>query len=66
MVRPQTPQRPRGTENEKNGTGVMNELRGFDIVFPREYLRAAIFVSLLSVWVLVGLFQYLNRYTKRY
>src|SRR4029079_9317 len=34
--------------------------------FPREYMRAALFVSLLSVWVLVGLFYYLNRYTKRY
>src|SRR5215510_10769330 len=44
----------------------MNGLRGFDIIFPREYLRAALLVSLLSVWVLVGLFYYLNRYTKRY
>src|SRR5215467_8164071 len=44
----------------------MNEIRGFDIVFPREYLRAALIVSLLSVWVLVGLFYYLNRYTKRF
>src|SRR6516225_3122557 len=43
----------------------MNGLRGFDIIFPREYLRAALIVSLLSVWVLVGLFYYLNRYTKR-
>ncbi len=41
-------------------------IQGFDIVFPREYLRAALIVSLLSVWVLVGLFYYLNRYTKRY
>jgi signal transduction histidine kinase/ActR/RegA family two-component response regulator len=41
-------------------------IKGFDIVFPREYLRAALIVSLLSVWVLVGLFYYLNRYTKRY
>ena len=40
-------------------------MRGFDIVFPREYLRAALMVSLMSVWVLVGLFYYLNRYTKR-
>lgn len=39
---------------------------GFDIIFPREYMRAALVVSLLSVWVLVGLFYYLNRYTKRY
>src|SRR5579859_3658759 len=43
----------------------MSEIKGFDIVFPREYLRAALIVSLLSVWVLVGLFYYLNRYTKR-
>jgi signal transduction histidine kinase/FixJ family two-component response regulator len=44
----------------------MSEIRGFDIIFPREYLRAALVVSLLSVWVLVGLFYYLNRYTKRH
>jgi signal transduction histidine kinase/ActR/RegA family two-component response regulator len=44
----------------------MDAIRGFDIVFPREYLRAALIISLLSVWVLVGLFYYLNRYTKRY
>ena len=43
----------------------MTELKGFDIIFPREYIRAALIVSLLSVWVLVGLFYYLNRYTKR-
>lgn len=35
-------------------------------MFPREYLRAAVFVSLLSVWVLVALFHYLNRYTRRH
>jgi signal transduction histidine kinase/ActR/RegA family two-component response regulator len=33
--------------------------------FPQEYLHAALMVSLLSVWLLVGLFAYLNRYTKR-
>lgn len=33
--------------------------------FPREYLQAALLVSLLSVWVLVVLFFYLNRYTRR-
>jgi signal transduction histidine kinase/ActR/RegA family two-component response regulator len=33
--------------------------------FPREYMRAALLVSLLSIWVLVFLFYYLNRYTKR-
>ena len=36
-----------------------------DLIFPREYMRAALMVSLLSVWVLVALFYYLNRYTKR-
>lgn len=35
------------------------------LYFTREYLRAGVLVSLLSVWVLVGLFYYLNRYTKR-
>lgn len=33
--------------------------------FPPEYLPAALLVSLLSVWVLVGLFAYLNFYTRR-
>lgn len=36
-----------------------------NLTFPKEYLRAALLASLLSVWVLVGLFVYLNRYTKR-
>jgi signal transduction histidine kinase len=40
-------------------------LEGIDLVFSREYLRAALLVSLLSVWVLVVLFAYLNRYTRR-
>jgi signal transduction histidine kinase/ActR/RegA family two-component response regulator len=43
----------------------VSEIRGFELGFPKEYLRAALMVSLLSVWVLVGLFYYLNRYTKR-
>jgi signal transduction histidine kinase/ActR/RegA family two-component response regulator len=43
----------------------VNSNPGFDFIFPREYLRAALMVSLLSVWVLVGLFYYLNRYTRR-
>ena len=38
---------------------------GIDLIFPREYLQAALMVSLLSVWVLVGLFYYLNHYTRR-
>ena len=32
---------------------------------PQQYLNAALMVSLLSVWLLVALFFYLNRYTKR-
>ena len=43
----------------------MGEMSGIDLIFPREYLRGALIVSLLSVWVLVVLFYYLNRYTKR-
>lgn len=38
---------------------------GFDLTFPAESLKAALVVSLLSVWVLIGLFHYLNRYTRR-
>ena len=38
---------------------------GVDIAdFSGQYLRAALMVSLMSVWMLVGLFYYLNRYTK--
>lgn len=37
----------------------------FGLYFPPEYLRAGMLVSLLSVWLLVGLFAYLNHYTKR-
>src|SRR5882762_11141132 len=36
-----------------------------DLLFTREYLKAGVLVSLLTVWVLVALFYYLNRYTKR-
>ena len=39
------------------------DLSGADI--SEQYLRAALVVSLMSVWMLVGLFYYLNRYTKR-
>jgi signal transduction histidine kinase/ActR/RegA family two-component response regulator len=43
----------------------MTRFEDMGLVFPQEYLRAALLVSLLSVWVLVGLFFYLNRYTRR-
>jgi signal transduction histidine kinase len=38
---------------------------GIDMDLSQQYLRAALMVSLLSVWLLVGLFYYLNHYTKR-
>ncbi|HXT41220.1 MAG TPA: ATP-binding protein [Candidatus Angelobacter sp.] len=43
----------------------MNDIIGFDLYFPRESLKAALIDSFLSVSVLVGIFSYLNRYTKR-
>src|SRR5579859_1139315 len=41
------------------------KLASVHLNFSEQYLQATLFVSLLSVWVLVGLFYYLNRYTKR-
>src|SRR5580692_8976317 len=39
---------------------------GLDLTdFSGQYLRAALIVSLMSVWMLVGLFFYLNRFTRR-
>lgn len=38
---------------------------GLDFEMSPASLKAALLVSLLSIWVLVGLFTYLNRYTKR-
>ncbi len=38
---------------------------GFNLEFSPETLKAALLVSLLSVWLLVALFAYLNSYTKR-
>jgi signal transduction histidine kinase len=38
---------------------------GINADYSQQYLRAALMVSLLSVWLLVGLFYYLNHYTKR-
>ena len=35
------------------------------LIFSDKYLDAALLVSLLSVWLLVGLFCYLNYYTRR-
>jgi signal transduction histidine kinase/CheY-like chemotaxis protein len=43
---------------------VNNDL-GFDLYFARESLKTVLVMSLFSVLVLVGVFHYLNRYTKR-
>jgi CheY-like chemotaxis protein/uncharacterized membrane protein len=40
-------------------------LNNMSLAFSQECLRAALLVSLLSVWALVGLFYYLNRYTRK-
>ena len=40
-------------------------MKSITLDFSQQYLQATLIVSLLSVWVLVGLFYYLNRYTKR-
>jgi len=36
-----------------------------DIYFPAESLKYALLLTLVSTWLLVGLFTYLNRYTRR-
>lgn len=36
-----------------------------DLYFPPEWLKAALVLALLSTWVVVGLYAYLNRYTRR-
>ena len=38
---------------------------GVDFYVAHESLKATILTSLLTVWVLIGVFVYLNRYTKR-
>src|SRR5207244_11572940 len=43
----------------------VNDIIALDLYFPREYLKAALIDSFLSVSVLVGIFCYLNRYTRR-
>jgi signal transduction histidine kinase len=43
----------------------MFSLFGLNADYSQQYLRAALMVSLLSVWLLVGLFYYLNHYTRR-
>ena len=45
----------------------MNSLTdsAFDFYVSRAALKATILISLLTVWVLIGVFTYLNRYTKR-
>lgn len=44
---------------------MINGTDGFNLEFAPGYLKATLIISLLSVWVLVGLFAYLNKYTQR-
>jgi PAS domain S-box-containing protein len=37
----------------------------YSFVFSDEHLKPALLISLLSVWALVGVFHYLNSYTRR-
>jgi PAS domain S-box-containing protein len=41
------------------------KLASFNLYIPPESLKATLILALLSVWVLVGFFFYLNRYTRR-
>ena len=43
----------------------MSFLSQIDLYFPPEYSKAALIVALLSVWTLVGICSYLNRYTRK-
>src|ERR1041385_7121769 len=43
----------------------MADLRGYMFDLPGEYLRPAMILSVLSVWMLAWLFLYLNAYTRR-
>lgn len=43
----------------------MQAISDFIFVLPSQSLKAALLVSLLSVWVLIGIFFYLNYYTRR-
>ena len=43
----------------------MNTDLGFDFYFTKDSLKTVLAMSLSSVLVLVGVFHYLNRYTKR-
>jgi PAS domain S-box-containing protein len=40
-------------------------LSSFETILSLDSVKSAMVVSMLSVWVLIGLFTYLNRYTKR-
>lgn len=37
----------------------------FSVYFPPEWLKATLVLSIISTWVLVALFAYLNQYTQR-
>ncbi len=41
------------------------KLEDMGLVFPPEYLRTALMISLIGVWLLVGFFFYFNRFNRR-
>ncbi|MGC8829532.1 MAG: ATP-binding protein [Verrucomicrobiia bacterium] len=43
----------------------MNAISNFIFVLPPQSLKVALLVSFFSVWVLIGIFFYLNYYTRR-
>jgi PAS domain S-box-containing protein len=58
--------RPFGAGPNQVYGSTLNQIHYFlDLYFPPEWLKAALVLALLSTWVLVGLYAYLNRYTRR-
>jgi signal transduction histidine kinase/CheY-like chemotaxis protein len=43
----------------------MDEINNFIFLIPEKSLKAALLVSFFSTWVLIGIFFYLNHYTRR-
>lgn len=44
---------------------VLNQYNQSGLLFPPEWVRAALVLALISVWVVITLFAYLNRTTKK-
>src|SRR5438034_1060647 len=44
---------------------IAETVKFLDQIFPGEWMRAGLVLGLFSTWVLIGVFAYLNRYTKK-